>query len=142
MLSYNPGSRSKENKDLNPLIKGSVKNTSDIELEKMRERNDVYRFAQPILKQAGEELSHTKHAILFADSEGIILNNFGENSVVSYIGKTVNGNIGANWSERWAGTNGIGLSLLLKQPIQIFSSEHFLMVVMSGSVRLLLLLTR
>ena len=117
--------RSQENKDLNPLIQGSVKNISDIELIEMRESNDVYHFAQPVLKQAAHELSHTNHAILFADSEGTILNNFGENSVVSHLGKTVNANIGANWSERWAGTNGIGLSLQLKQPIQIFSSEHY-----------------
>ena len=33
--------------------------------------------------------------------------------------------MGAQWSERWAGTNAIGTSIILKQPIQIFSSEHF-----------------
>ncbi|MDM5339085.1 sigma-54-dependent Fis family transcriptional regulator [Fictibacillus enclensis] len=117
--------RSKENKDLNPLFQGSVKNIKDMELKELMERNDVYRFAQPLLKQAEQELSHTNHVILFADSEGTILNSFGKNSVVSHLGSSVNANIGANWSERWAGTNGIGLSLLLKQPVQIFSSEHF-----------------
>jgi sigma-54 dependent transcriptional regulator, acetoin dehydrogenase operon transcriptional activator AcoR len=45
--------------------------------------------------------------------------------VARNIGDSVNANNGAQWSERWAGTNAIGTSIILKQPIQIFSSEHF-----------------
>lgn len=41
------------------------------------------------------------------------------------IGNSVNANHGSLWSERWAGTNAIGTSIVLKRPVQIFSSEHF-----------------
>ena len=46
-------------------------------------------------------------------------------TVARHIGNSVNANNGAQWSERWAGTNAIGTSIILKQPVQIFSSEHF-----------------
>ena len=32
---------------------------------------------------------------------------------------------GMDWSERAAGTNAIGTSIVSKKPIQVFSAEHF-----------------
>ncbi|MEH7416484.1 sigma-54-dependent Fis family transcriptional regulator [Neobacillus drentensis] len=117
--------RSKQYKDLNPMIQGSVKNISDVELKEIREKSEAFHLAQPVLKQAGQELSDDKHVLLFCDSDGIILDHYGDVPVARQIGKSVNANKGAQWSERWAGTNAIGTSILLKQPVQIFSSEHF-----------------
>lgn len=70
----------------------------------------------------GQELSDDKHVLMFCDSDGIILDHYGDPPVARQI---VNANKGAQWSERWAGTNAIGTSIILKQPAQIFSSEHF-----------------
>ncbi|MCM3726632.1 sigma-54-dependent Fis family transcriptional regulator [Neobacillus cucumis] len=118
-------SRSKQYKDLNPMIQGSVKNISDEELKEIRGKNEVFDLAQPVLKQAGQELSNDKHVLMICDSDGIILDHYGDRPVARHIGNSVNANNGALWSERWAGTNAIGTSIILKQPVQIFSSEHF-----------------
>jgi sigma-54 dependent transcriptional regulator, acetoin dehydrogenase operon transcriptional activator AcoR len=117
--------RSKQYKDLNPMIQGSVKNISDEELKEIRGKNEVFHLAQPVLKQAGQELSDDKHVLMFCDSEGIIIDHYGDIPVARHIGNSVNANNGAQWSERWAGTNAIGTSIILKKPVQIFSSEHF-----------------
>ncbi len=117
--------RTKQYKDLNPMIQGSVKNISDEELKEIRGKNEVFHLAQPVLKQAGQELSNDKHVLLFCDSEGIIIDHYGDLPVARHIGNSVNANNGAQWSERWAGTNAIGTSIILKEPVQIFSSEHF-----------------
>jgi transcriptional regulator of acetoin/glycerol metabolism len=117
--------RCKEYKDLNPMIPGSVKNISDEKLKETRKHNEVYHLSQPILKQAEQELSYSNHAIMICDKDGIILDCYGEPSILRHIGSSANATKGAQWSERWAGTNAIGSSILLKQPVQIFSSEHF-----------------
>ncbi|WP_404331935.1 sigma-54-dependent Fis family transcriptional regulator [Mesobacillus maritimus] len=116
--------RSKEYEDLNPMIQGSVKNISDEEL-KIRKENEVFQLIQPVLKQAGQELSNENHVLLYCDRDGTILESSGDSRVARNIGSSVNANNGAQWSERWAGTNAIGTSMILKQPVQIFSSEHF-----------------
>ncbi|MGM0904487.1 MAG: sigma-54-dependent Fis family transcriptional regulator [Bacillota bacterium] len=116
--------RSKEYEDLNPMIQGSVKNISDEEL-KIRKENEVFQLIQPVLKQAGQELSNENHVLLYCDRDGTILESSGDLRVARNIGSSVNANNGAQWSERWAGTNAIGTSMILKQPVQIFSSEHF-----------------
>lgn len=111
--------------DLNPLIDGSVKNFSDEKIKALRKQNEVYQLAYPILKKEGQALSFSKHVIIFCDGEGAMLDFYGDASVFRKMGEQVNANVGAIWSERWAGTNAIGTSIYLKQPIQIFSSEHF-----------------
>lgn len=117
--------RSKEFEELNPMIPGSVKNITEEELKEIREKNEVFHFVLPLLKEAGQQLSNENHVLLFCDRDGIILDSTGDPRVVRNIGNSVNANNGAQWSERWAGTNAIGTSIILKQPVQIFSSEHF-----------------
>jgi transcriptional regulator of acetoin/glycerol metabolism len=117
--------RCKEYEDLNPMIQGSVKNISDAKLKEIREKNGVFHLAQPVLKQAEQELFCTNHVIMFCDSDGVILDCYGDPPAIRQIGDSVNATTGAHWSERWAGTNAIGASIILKQPIQIFSSEHY-----------------
>ncbi|MCH6267534.1 sigma-54-dependent Fis family transcriptional regulator [Neobacillus citreus] len=117
--------RCKQYEDLHPLIPGSVKNISNEQLKEARVKNNFYHLAQPVLKKATEELSFTRHAILFCDADGTILDCYGDCSLLRKLGNISNVNNGAQWSERWAGTNAIGTSILLQQPVQIFSSEHF-----------------
>lgn len=117
--------RCKEYEELNPMIQGSIKNVTDEKLKELRTENELFHLAKPILKQAEQDLSYSNHVLLFSNHDGIILDSFGNNFVSTKLGNSVNANIGSNWSERWAGTNGIGASLYLQQPVQIFSSEHF-----------------
>ncbi|MDQ1002674.1 transcriptional regulator of acetoin/glycerol metabolism [Neobacillus niacini] len=117
--------RCKANKDLNPLIEGSIKNITDDKLKEIRDRNEVFQLAQPILQKVNQELAHSHHLLKFCDSNGTILEFYGDTSLLHRIGNSLNANKGAIWSENYAGTNAIGTSIELKQPIQIFSSEHF-----------------
>lgn len=117
--------RCKKYENLNPMIQGSVKNIPDEKLNEIKETNEVFHLAKPVLKQVEQSLSHTKHVIMFCDSDGIILECYGDRDVLRQIGNSTNATKGSQWSERWAGTNAIGTSIYLKKPVQIFSSEHF-----------------
>jgi sigma-54 dependent transcriptional regulator, acetoin dehydrogenase operon transcriptional activator AcoR len=121
----NSWDRCKEYKDLNPLIEGSIKNITDEKLKEIRDRNEVFHLAQPILQKVNQELAHSHHLLKVCDSNGTILEFYGDTSLLHQIGNSLNANKGAIWSENYAGTNAIGTSIELKQPIQIFSSEHF-----------------
>lgn len=117
--------RCQEYRDIHPMIMGSVKNLSDDKLKDLRKNDEIYYLAQPVLKQLEKDLSFSNHAILFCNRDGVILDCYGDKSVIRKIGNTVNATTGAFWSESWAGTNAIGTSIILKQPVQLFSSEHF-----------------
>src|SRR4051794_38265625 len=84
--------RSKRYKDLNPMIQGSVKNISDEELKEIRGKSEVFHLAQPVLKQAGQELSNDKHVLMFCDSNGIIIDHYGDYPVARHIGNSVTAN--------------------------------------------------
>ncbi|BCJ85608.1 sigma-54-dependent Fis family transcriptional regulator [Effusibacillus dendaii] len=110
---------------LNPLIQGSTKNLSEHRLIDLQKSNEVLSLAKPIIKKLDHELSNTHHVVLFADQEGVILDAQGDPCTLQKIGNTVNAATGSHWGERWAGTNAIGTSIVLKQPVQLFSSEHY-----------------
>ena len=78
------------------MIPGSIKNISDEELKEIRGKNEVFHLAQPVLKQAGQELSNDKHVLMFCDSDGIILDSNGDSRVARHIGNSVNANNGSS----------------------------------------------
>lgn len=122
---YRSWERSKSYNEIHPLIEGSIKNIPDSDLQEIRKVNEVYRSADPILQNAQEEFKSIDHVIMFYDSNGIMVDSYGSPSLLRKIGDSVNAGSGACWSEDWAGTNGIGVSLIEKKPIQVVSAEHF-----------------
>ena len=117
--------RSKEFKELSPLSRGSNKNVPDEQLKEIRKNSVFFHLAKPIVKHFEKELTHTNHVLLLCNNEGVIMEGYGEPSTLSHLADSANATEGAVWSERWAGTNAIGTSIYLKQPVQIFSTEHF-----------------
>ena len=77
--------RSKEFKDLNPMIPGSIKNISDDKLKEIRGKNEVFHLSQPVLKHAEQQLSNSNHVLLFCDSDGIIFDCYGDRPITKHI---------------------------------------------------------
>lgn len=72
-----------------------------------------------------EELAERFHFVIaFADKEGFILITKGNRKLQDELAM-LNFRPGANWSERYVGTNAIGTSLASGQPSQIFHAEHY-----------------
>lgn len=113
--------------DVKPTDAGSIKNLPDDMLEELRKMDPTFQMALPIIRDLKRELQNTRHAILYCNREGVVLEVTGDPEVVRLIGSTVNVTPGAVWSEPYAGTNAIGTSMVLKKPVQVFAAEHFTM---------------
>lgn len=78
----------------------------------------------PVMETLYKFVSGSGFIVTLVDAEGIILHTIGDEDVKRSFAR---GNFlpGADWSEKSAGTNAIGLSLALERPIQTFGYEHF-----------------
>ncbi|MGB8338376.1 MAG: sigma-54-dependent Fis family transcriptional regulator [Burkholderiales bacterium] len=72
-----------------------------------------------------QQLAGSGYAIMLTDADGVLLNYFGDPSFTHAASKT-GMTLGAVWSERQQGTNGMGTCLLEKAPIVIHHHEHYL----------------
>lgn len=111
--------------DVKPTDAGSIKNLSKETVKELRKMDPAFHMALPVIQDLKWELQHTKHAILYCNRDGVVLEVTGDPEVVRLIGSTVNVVPGAVWSEQYAGTNAIGTSMVLKKPVQVFAAEHF-----------------
>lgn len=116
--------RSKSYDELDPMHHGSIKSVSDAELKVLVEMSNLHQIAKPILEDAYREYSNTNCLLMLSDENGVVFESLSPKDTYKLAEKT-NAVKGSDWSERWAGTNSIGTSIILKQPVQIFSTEHF-----------------
>jgi transcriptional regulator of acetoin/glycerol metabolism len=81
-------------------------------------------YSMPYLNNLYQFVRGTGFVLSLASAEGIILKIIGEDNVLKQF---IEGNYveGADWSEKSAGTNGIGTSIFIRSPIQVFSQEHY-----------------
>ncbi|MBT2451388.1 SpoIIE family protein phosphatase [Streptomyces sp. ISL-43] len=85
----------------------------------------LVRAAGPVLDQLQSRFSGSKMNISVADANGTVLQRrFGEPALARALPaiQTVPGFV---FAERFAGTNGIGLALAERRPIQVYGAEHF-----------------
>lgn len=101
-------------------------NISDIEVEKRQKKNKkLLDVAKPFMNSIYSIVGNTDFIIRLSDDDGFVLEHIGEKGAIARFGKTYLDN-GYNLKEEYAGTNAIGLSLLLKKPVQIMGSEHYM----------------
>ncbi|MGB9149920.1 MAG: sigma-54-dependent Fis family transcriptional regulator [Burkholderiales bacterium] len=72
-----------------------------------------------------QQLAGSGYAIMLTDADGVLLNYFGDPSFTHAASKT-GMTLGAVWTERQQGTNGMGTCLLEKAPLVIHHHEHYL----------------
>jgi transcriptional regulator of acetoin/glycerol metabolism len=96
------------------------------ELKERQERlADVQAVAKVEMANLYQQLAGSGYAIMLTDSDGVLLNYFGDPGFTHAASKS--GLMqGAVWSERAQGTNGMGTCLIEKRPITVHQDEHYL----------------
>ncbi|MCJ0874563.1 SpoIIE family protein phosphatase [Streptomyces sp. AP-93] len=85
----------------------------------------LVRAAGPVLDQLQSRFSGSRMNISVADANGTVLQRrFGEPSLARSL-PPIQSVPGFVFAERFAGTNGIGLALAERGPIQVYGAEHF-----------------
>lgn len=82
--------------------------------------------ARPYMENLYSIVAGSGFYLLIADKDGYILCLIGDKEIIEK-GKDTQLVIGANRSERYAGTNAIGTCLELKKPIQMWNGEHYIL---------------
>lgn len=96
--------------------------------QQLRQRMHAHRECldamKPVLDCVNDLVGASNHVISFVDREGYILKIHGKSQLVELL-EGLNFHIGANWSERSAGTTAVGVALNTGQPSHVFHAEHY-----------------
>jgi transcriptional regulator of acetoin/glycerol metabolism len=91
-----------------------------------KEQNaELVSFADTEMAHLYQQLAGSGHSIILTDREGVLLSYYGDPSfkrAASRAGLV----LGAVWSERHGGTNGMGTCLFERAPVIIHRDQHFL----------------
>ncbi|GAX90711.1 sigma-54-dependent Fis family transcriptional regulator [Effusibacillus lacus] len=109
---------------VNPRQKQTAIALSQDELVEWAKKSNLYQISLPIVQHLADQISGTGHLVTLCDSQGKIIYLQGDPKTLQKA-EQMNFVPGADWSEASAGTNAIGTSIAIRQPIQIFSYEHF-----------------
>lgn len=97
---------------------------SAAETEERRQVSPL-REVLPVLREGLlPALDATLHIMVVADAEGRLLWREGASSILRKADR-LGFSVGADWAEAVVGTNGVGTALVARQPVQVFSAEHF-----------------
>ena len=88
------------------------------------QQRDFLRVARPHMKKLYESVKGMGFIVLLADAEGIILDLFGDRKMFN-LAESLSLVPGASCSENVIGTTSPGVCLVSRNPIQIFSREHY-----------------
>ena len=92
--------------------------------QKQKKNEELISIAKPVMERIYKFVTGSGFIVSIADKDGYILDIIGDVDIAESAmrGKFV---VGANWSEKSAGTNAIGTALAIKEPLQVFASEHY-----------------
>jgi len=113
-----------QNMGIDPRKKQTSIVMTDEQLVEWVNRSHLYHASLPILDDLAREISGTHHLLTLCDHTGKMMYLRGDQQIRKRAEK-INFVPGSDWSEAAFGTNAIGTALETKQPIQIFSYEHF-----------------
>jgi transcriptional regulator of acetoin/glycerol metabolism len=89
------------------------------------ENDELLRASRPYMERLYAIVEGSGFYLMISDRDGVVLDLLGDEDIIRAGREMSNLVVGADRSERYAGTNAIGTSLALKAPIQIWSDEHF-----------------
>jgi len=93
-------------------------------VELRAQHEDLVRIARAEMDSLYEAISGSGYALLLADADGVILCEKVDPALESLFDRA-GLIVGADWSERSQGTNGIGTCVTERHPITIHESDHF-----------------
>jgi transcriptional regulator of acetoin/glycerol metabolism len=91
---------------------------------RLRDHRPYLEVIRPAIANMEHLADLSRFIIGFADREGFILMIHGNQELRREVDE-LNFRLGANWSERHAGTNAIGTAIATGQPSQVFHAEHY-----------------
>lgn len=93
-------------------------------LDRQEKLSHVLTAAKVEMANLFQQIAGSGYAIMLTDSDGVLLNYFGDPSFTHAASKT--GMMpGAVWSEQFQGTNGMGTCLLEKRPMMVQQYDHY-----------------
>ncbi len=111
---------------LDPAVSPDPHIVERIELVERQEKlSGLLSVAKIEMANLYQQLAGSGYAIMLTDADGVLLNYFGDPSFTHAASKT-GMTLGAVWTERHQGTNGMGTCLLEKAPMVIHHHEHYL----------------
>ncbi|MFF9404869.1 GAF domain-containing protein [Streptomyces anandii] len=114
------------------MLRGGVDPDHDIrsgllpreEVERRREASPL-RQVLPVLREGLLSVADVAHHIMVvADEDGRVLWREGSPAVLRRA-DALGFELGADWREDVVGTNGVGTPAVVRRPVQVFASEHF-----------------
>ncbi|MDD3051724.1 MAG: sigma-54-dependent Fis family transcriptional regulator [Candidatus Cloacimonetes bacterium] len=94
------------------------------ELQKLKmETAQLNEFTIPYMRRIFSVIRESECVLVLADKNGYIIESVG---FEGYLDKVPIAKPGTSWNEKDLGTNGIGTALVVKLPVQISGTEHFL----------------
>ncbi|SKC65375.1 sigma-54-dependent Fis family transcriptional regulator [Maledivibacter halophilus] len=106
-------------------LKGIGKKVSTAKLDYiLKENKELLEVARPIMANLHEIVVGTDFALVLTDKNGHIIETIGNNIVKNEANK-IRFNLGALWSEEAVGTNAIGTTLAIDEPIQVLGEQHY-----------------
>jgi sigma-54 dependent transcriptional regulator, acetoin dehydrogenase operon transcriptional activator AcoR len=111
---------------LDPAVSPDPLIVERVELVERQEKlSGLLSVAKIEMANLYQQLSGSGYAIMLTDADGVLMNYFGDPSFTHAASKT-GMTLGAVWTERHQGTNGMGTCLLEKTPLVIHHHEHYL----------------
>ncbi len=100
---------------------------SDKELEqRLRDYSQVIEIAKPYMDSLSISLTGIPHMVALSDSEGWIIDYRGTPEELG--GRATGLCLGASWSEKSIGNNGVGTALATGQPVLVYGVEHYSLI--------------
>lgn len=109
---------------LDPDTGGPVALISAAEVEHLRRSSPLGGLLPQVREGLREAVDAVRHLIVVSDAEGRVLWREGSPGVRRSADR-LGFEVGASWTEELVGTNGIGLALVERRPVQVHSAEHF-----------------
>ncbi|MDF2880545.1 MAG: modulated sigma54 specific transcriptional regulator, Fis family [Clostridiaceae bacterium] len=113
-------------KNFNVDYNGGIgrKVTSDVLSKKIEQNQQLLFVTKPIMEKMYKTVAGSGFSIILTDNEGCLLEVIGDKNIMEKASE-LNFIKGALWTEKEVGTNAIGTSLYMDEPIQTIASEHY-----------------
>ena len=111
----------------------TLRNDQDYLHQLQQDNHELLTAAAGSLAMLKHLLDNASAMIILTDRDGVILESFGDNRTIES-GRDIHLEVGGGWSEKAAGTNGIGTALRTGKPVLVHAAEHYCEDVKAWSV--------